>query len=199
LARWGTRAALAIAGLAMSLTTPGVAPAKTGPEAMEGSEAPELALDRLDGNPFRSRIFKGQVVVLDYWATWCAPCKASLPHIDALTHDKDRVPKGLRVFAINAAESADDVKKFVAANNLTIAAVLDLDKDFGKAYSVKSIPTTVLIGRDNKVRKVFVGYAGKDQDDMLDKKIDELLAEPVPGRPASPDAPASPGNASPGR
>jgi thiol-disulfide isomerase/thioredoxin len=106
--------------------------------------------------------FKGSVVVVDFWATWCGPCVASLPHLDALSAEMS--DKGVRVLAINFRETDQQVKTFVEKKKLSLSVLMDRDGAVGKKYAVTGIPQTVVIGRDGVVRKVIVGFGGDDSE-----------------------------------
>jgi thiol-disulfide isomerase/thioredoxin len=153
-----------------------------GPESFEGKPAPEVSLKTLDGKDFKLSALKGNVVLVDYWATWCPPCRASLPHINELANDKDLTAKGLSVFAVDNGEAAGDVKAFVTLNKYTFPVVLDPEAQLGKTYGVTGIPTTLLIGRDGTVKKVFVGFDPASTPGEMTAKIKELLAEPAPAK-----------------
>lgn len=154
------------------------------PQDFVGKDAPDLTLKLLDGKTYRQSSLKGNVVLLDYWATWCGPCKASLPHINELARDKDLAAKGLRVFAANDGEDAATVTRFLTAAKYTFQVPLDPTKALAQAYRVSGIPLTILIGRDGKVAQVFEGY-GDGTAEEIKAKVDELLAAPAPAtRPA---------------
>jgi thiol-disulfide isomerase/thioredoxin len=114
----------------------------------------------MDGKDVALKDLKGKVVVLDMWATWCPPCRASLPHLDKLYQSvKD---KGVNVFAVNLQEEQDDVAAFVKKTNLTVPVLLDKDGAVAQSYKASAIPQTVIIGKDGKVAKVFVGFGGEE-------------------------------------
>jgi len=149
--------------------------------ALEGKPAPQVNLTTLDGKSFRLGDLRGSVVVLDFWATWCGPCRESLPHLQKLSADKDRFKKGLRVLAVNAGEQQPVVKKFVDENRLTMPIPMDPGRSARTAYRVTALPTTVVIGKDGVVKKVMVGY-GPQTSEELDTAIDAALDEQAPKR-----------------
>ncbi len=132
--------------------------------ALEGQPAPDFKLKGLDGKEIQLASLKNQVIVLDFWATWCPPCVASLPDLNALY--EQRKAKGLQAFAINLREELADVKAFVAEKKLTIPVLLDPDGAVGDAYGAQAIPQTVVIGKDGKVKKVFVGIPPGGEADI---------------------------------
>lgn len=144
--------------------------------SLEGKKAPAVSLNMMGGKHFTLSAEKGNVVLMDYWATWCPPCRESLPHIQEISQDKDLAAKGLKVYAINSRESGTDVVKFMKDNNYTFNAPLDIKGDFGRAYLVQGIPTTVIVGRDGVIKKVFVGFGpGREKEikDAVNKALDE--------------------------
>jgi thiol-disulfide isomerase/thioredoxin len=141
--------------------------------ALEGKPAPAFKLTALDGSAVSSADLKGHVTVLDFWATWCGPCVASLPLIDQL--HTDMADKGVNVYAVNSAEPKEDVEKFIASKKLTLPVLLDSDGATGNKYMANAIPETVVIGKDGVVKKVFIGFSG--DEDPLHKAIEAELAK----------------------
>jgi thiol-disulfide isomerase/thioredoxin len=142
--------------------------------ALRGKPAPDFSLMYLDGKPIALSDLKGNVVVLDFWATWCGPCRASLPGLDALYQSKKA--DGLKVLAMDAGEEAGDVKTFVDKTKLGIPGVMDPDSKARDAYSIEAYPTKVVIGKDGKVADVLVG-AGAGSERKLKKDIDAAMAK----------------------
>ena len=127
--------------------------------------APDFSLARIDGQPGNVRLgeLRGRVVVLDFWATWCQPCLAMMP----MLHDLYREwhPRGVEFVGIDAdgpMVSRDEVAEFLARRPFPYPVVTD-DKEVGGRYGVDSIPHLVVIGRDGKIARVFVGGVGRAQ------------------------------------
>lgn len=146
------------------------------PSPLVGKTAPDLSLKTLDGKDVKLSDQKGSVVLMDFWATWCPPCKASLPHVQKLSADKDRAAKGLKVWAVNSQEEAATVQKFVTANSYNFAVPMASGEDMQK-YNIEGIPTTVVVGRDGKVKNLFVGYGGEESDKQIEDAIDAALKD----------------------
>jgi thiol-disulfide isomerase/thioredoxin len=116
---------------------------------------------------------KGKVVLLDFWATWCGPCKAAMPSIQKI-HD-DYKDKGVAVLGVNTWEKKEDgAKKYMESKGFNYGCLLKGD-DLATAYGVTGIPTLVVIGKDGKVALVEVGM-GPNGADGLRKAIDAALA-----------------------
>jgi cytochrome c biogenesis protein CcmG/thiol:disulfide interchange protein DsbE len=132
--------------------------------ALVGKPAPAFATKDLQGGDVSLAALKGNVVVLDFWATWCPPCRESLPPLSQL--EKDMAPKGVKVFAVNQGESKDVARKFITEQKLTVPVLLDESQKIGEAYKVEGIPQTVVIGKDGKVQKVFVGFGPTSEQEL---------------------------------
>lgn len=142
---------------------------------LEGKAAPQFKLDALEGKPVSLADLNGKVVVIDFWATWCGPCRASLPHLNQLYNDMKE--KGLQVFAIDEQEDKKDVQAFVTESKLTVPVLLDSDGKAGGQYGVTGIPQTVVIGKDGKVKKVIIGFGGEATSQELKKAVDAAMGE----------------------
>ena len=151
--------------------------------SLEGKAAPQFSLQTTAGKDMNLASEKGNVVLLDFWATWCPPCRASLPHLQKVYEDEKFKSDGLKVYAVNEGETKDKAADFCKQNNLTFPVALDKSSSVGGKYLVRGIPTTVVIGRDGKVKKVFVGY-----DDGLEEQVrsavKDALAEAKPDKDA---------------
>ena len=115
-----------------------------------GTESVNLRLSEL----------RGKVVFLNFWATWCPPCRDEMPSMESLYRRyKD---EGLEIVAVNLRESHEQVLAFMNEYELTFPAVLDLDGRIGGAYGVQAIPTSFLINREGQIVARLVGF--KDWD-----------------------------------
>jgi thiol-disulfide isomerase/thioredoxin len=138
-----------------------------------GKAAPDFEIDLLDGGKLKlSELKDKKIVVLDFWATWCPPCRKALPiliEVTAALKDKD-----VAFYAVNLREDADKVKKFLEAQKLQCSVAFDKDGAVAKAYGVKGIPQSVIVGKDGTVQAVHVGYA-PDLKEKLDKELATLI------------------------
>lgn len=115
--------------------------------------SPRLDVQDIQGRPWTTASLKGQVVVLNFWATWCAPCKEEMPSLQAL-HDSPHPPV---VIAVNVKEPPSRVQAFLNQRHLTLPVVLDAQGDLARQWGVRIYPTTVLIGPDGQARWRVVG------------------------------------------
>ena len=115
---------------------------------------PALDLTDLQGQRWTSETLKGRVVVLNFWATWCAPCKEELPSLQTLHELSGGNPV---VLGINVRENASQVRRYLAATGLTLPVVLDPQAELAKRYSVSVYPTTLLIAPDGQIRWRVLG------------------------------------------
>jgi peroxiredoxin len=143
--------------------------------ALVGQDAPDFKLKTLaDATKTASLAeFKGQVVILDFWATWCGPCQASLPGLNKI--HKELKDKGLQTFAIDLEETKDVIQPVAAKLCPDIPVLLDEDSKVSTLYAVNGIPQTVVIGRDGKIKKVFIGGGNESNiraaaESLLDEK-----------------------------
>ena len=131
------------------------------PQATLNRPAPDFTLADLDGNQVQLSSLRGNVVVLDFWATWCGPCQLSLPMLQQVAQDMSS-PK-LRVFAINRQENLDTLREFARRTNLSLPVLLDPKSDAARKYRVSGIPQTVVIGKDGVVKFITVGIAPENE------------------------------------
>jgi peroxiredoxin len=145
------------------------------PAPQQGFLAPDFSLPDLAGQSVTLSDLRGQVVVLNIWATWCPPCRAEMPALQAVY--ADYAGRDLLVLAVNSTVQDDPaaIAPFLAENGLTFPVLLDGDGTVTGAYQVRSLPTTFFIGRDGVIREVVVG--GPMAEALLRARIDSLLAE----------------------
>ncbi len=136
--------------------------------------APKFALKTLAGKPVSTESLAGQVVLLDFWATWCMPCRKSMPELEAL-HRK-YAARGFTVLGVSIDEGgAGPVKKFVTAKKFTYPIAIDSEKNPAwDAYQVKSVPAAFLIDRKGQLVAQWTGSPANAKE--LEEKLEKLLA-----------------------
>jgi peroxiredoxin len=136
-----------------------------------GKPAPDFTLKDTDGNSVKLSDLKGSVVVLDFWATWCGPCKQSLPLLNKV-YDQHKA-KGLKVYTVDLKEAVDLVKTTMKDRGYTMPCLLDTDAAVAKLYKVSGIPSTFLVGADGNIKWAEEGFDGNQ--DALNKQIGAIL------------------------
>lgn len=132
-----------------------------------GDPAPDFELALLDGDTFRLSDHRGRPVILNFWATWCAPCRVEMPELQraqAAFEEADAADAPM-VLTVNEQESAERVGEFFNEVGLTLPALLDTEGDVGATYGAFFLPTTVIIGPDGVVVGVHRGMISRDQLD----------------------------------
>ncbi|MEZ6068105.1 MAG: TlpA disulfide reductase family protein [Planctomycetaceae bacterium] len=119
---------------------------------------------------------KGQIVLLDFWASWCGPCMQTMPLVEEAMTEFD--PKQVRLVAVNLEEPADQVRSVLERHDMHMDVALDVDGVAAHRYQANAIPQLVIVGRDGKIARLYVG-GGRDVVEQLKTDIRELLsAEP---------------------
>ena len=138
----------------------------------EGGALPPFELEDLHGRTHRLADYKGKVVLVNFWATWCEPCRAEMPSMDRLRSSLKGKP--FEVLAINLAEPLSRIEKFTAAVPLKFPLLRDRDGSVGKNWRARLLPASFLIGRDGRIR--YVAYGELDwMSDAARARINELL------------------------
>ena len=136
--------------------------------------APTVTVTSPNGEAYRPTDAKGKVLFVDFWATWCGPCKASFPRIDGLY--KQHKDKGLEVVAINEDEERSKVPEFLADTKATFPIAFDKDGKAAQAFGVQTMPSSFLIDRRGVVRFAHSGYHPEEAA-QIEAEMKALLAE----------------------
>lgn len=118
--------------------------------------------------------FRGKVVLVDFWATWCGPCQSSIPVIQSL-FEKYR-SAGFTVVGVSVDQNIEPIPGFLKAFGMTYPVLLDVETEVQQAYGARGIPTMVLLDRELKVRKFFQGWP-PGMGPVLNEEIKSLLTE----------------------
>jgi cytochrome c biogenesis protein CcmG, thiol:disulfide interchange protein DsbE len=156
-----------------SLSAATAAPSREGNAPVAVSfTAPELNLTDLDGTPVALSDYRGQVVLLNNWATWCPPCKAEMPVLQKYFEDKHS--QGFALIAVEAGDGVEQVRQFAASYGLTFEVWPDLEQVSLRAFRNMALPNSYVIDRQGVVRLVWNGAVSYD---MLDRYVTPLLEE----------------------
>ena len=147
-------------------------PAAANSPAMQGKPAPDFALPDINGKMVRLSDLRGQVVLINLWATWCPPCRAEMPDLAAI-YNEYKV-QGFVVLGVDDQERKETVLDFLAHNPLPYAILLDPDSRVARAYGTSFLPASFLVDRRGILR---VSYPGQTNRAKLEAMIKPLLAE----------------------
>lgn len=146
--------------------------------ASEGNNAPDFSLPSLQGTSKKEgvmmRDFRGKVVYVDFWASWCGPCRKSMPVLEEIRAKfKD---KGFEVVAINVDESTDDALRFLKKYPVSYPILLDPKGKTPELYKVEGMPTAYIVDKAGVIRYVHTGFQDHDRE-KIEKTITKLLAK----------------------
>jgi peroxiredoxin len=140
-----------------------------------GQPAPPFVLADPSGRTVALEDLRGQVVLVNFWASWCGPCRAEMPLLDQAAQKYQA--QGFQVLAVNVEEDASTVRRFGEELKLGLPLLLDPSGEVHRAYNVQALPTSFLIGRDGMIRDVHYGVLSRR---YLDERLPALLAAPEP-------------------
>lgn len=164
--RWPMR----LAGLCLPLLLAGACGVAQALEA--GQRAPEISAAAPNGQSLKLAAFKGQVVLLDFWASWCGPCRKSFPWMNDMQAKYG--PKGLRIVAINVDERREDADRFLAQVPARFQLGFDPQGATPGTFGVKGMPSSVLIGANGFIEHLHSGFRDEDAQ-QLEQRIASAL------------------------
>ena len=141
---------------------------------LAGQPAPDFALKSASGENLRLSEYRGDVVMINFWATWCGPCRQEMPLLDELYVRYQRV--GFNLLGVNIDDNTGRAMKMIDELGVTFPVLFDSRKEVSKLYDVESMPVTILIDREGRIRHVHHGYKAGYEDKYLDQ-IRSLLRE----------------------
>jgi len=153
-----TRIAAMIAAAALAL--PALAANPT------GSPAPQFTLGSRAGQSVSLAQYKGQVVMLNFWASWCGPCRQEMPLLESIYKKYNRL--GFTMIGVNVEPDSNAANEWLKATPVSFPILYDKDSKVSKMYDVAGMPSTVIIDRAGKVRVLHRGYKPGDENEYLD-------------------------------
>jgi len=154
----------------------------TAGSALAADQAPEFTLRDINGKQVSLADFSDQVVLISFWATWCTPCQAEMPHLQRFFETYG--DQGFTVLSVNTddARSSSQVKPLVKSKGLTFPVLLDRETAVVALYNpAKTLPFAVLLGKDGAIAQVFQGYTPGEEVHVEEAvKVALGLAEPAP-------------------
>jgi peroxiredoxin len=136
-----------------------------------GNVARDFTLETVDGNRVSLKDYRGQVVLINFWATWCAPCRAEIPDLQSTY--LARLEDGFAVLGVNAEESLAVVQQFMAEVEMTYPVLLDESGEVIQTYRANGLPMSVLVDPEGVIQVRHVGYLTASQ-------LEDYLAELIP-------------------
>lgn len=137
------KAALLVSAMGMAATT-------------QAATAPDFTLKARDGNNLRLAEQRGDIVLINFWASWCGPCIQEMPQLDKLAQKYQ--PLGVQVWGVNVENDPSAANAYLNKVNVEFPILFDLDNSVSKAYRVEAMPTTVILDKNGTVRSVHRGY-----------------------------------------
>jgi len=158
-----------VATLAFGLAAPVIAATPT-----TNAVAPDFTLRGSDGRNVRLDELRGQVVLVNFWATWCGPCREEMPRLDTLYQKYHK--SGFVLLGVNVDDDPRTALATAAKLGVSFPVLLDTDKKVSKLYDLNTMPSTIVIDRDGKVRYLHRGYRAGTEGDY-EQQIRGLLKE----------------------
>ena len=137
-------------------------------------EAPDFTLKSLEGSNLRLEEYRGQVVLINFWASWCGPCRQEMPVLDRLHHRYEDT--GFAVLGVNVEGDSDSAREIVDKTNVTFPILLDAGQKVSELYSLEAMPSIVVVDRDGVVRYIHRGYKPGDEAKYVEV-VKELIRE----------------------
>ncbi len=139
-----------------------------------GDKAPDFSMADINGNTVRLSDLKGKVILVDFWASWCVPCKKSMPHIIELYNN--RTDSAFTVIAVNVDEERSKINDFANSINVTFPfpVIFDKESKLPPLYNVEGMPTSIIIDKEGVIRFKETGFTS-DVKEKMDSMIKELL------------------------
>jgi thiol-disulfide isomerase/thioredoxin len=139
-----------------------------------GDPAYEFVGTDLAGDEIALSSFRGQVVMLNFWASWCPPCGAEIPHMVQL-YEEYRA-QGFEILAVNLRERAEPVGRYAEQQGMTFPIVMDINGKLGDAFYVRAIPRSIFLDREGVIR---IDHTGSLSEEQLREYVETLLADEV--------------------
>ena len=159
-----------ITGLALTV----LAASSLASSGLTGKPAPDFALKSSTGENLRLSEYRGDVVMINFWATWCGPCRQEMPLLDQLYSRYERV--GFNLLGVNIDDDSNRAMDMIRELGVNFPVLFDARKEVSKLYDVDAMPVTVLVDREGNVRYVHQGYKPGYEEKYLDQ-VRSLLRE----------------------
>ena len=160
----------------VALASPRTALADAGSASISGTNgpAPDFTLAGRDGGKVSLADLKGQVVMINFWATWCGPCRQEMPLLDAMY--KKYKAMGFTLIGVNVEPDSKGAEKFLQGMPVSFPVAFDAESRVSKLYNVQGMPSTVIVDRKGNARVLHKGYRPGDENIYLDQ-VRKLIRE----------------------
>lgn len=160
-------------GVAVLAAVGAIASTPTAQSLTNGEPAPTCVLTVLDGSRSVSLAeYRGQVVYLDFWASWCAPCRESFPFMNEL--QRELAGKGLQILAVSVDKTPEDARRFLARYPAQFTVALDAAAACPAAFKLQGMPSSYIIDKGGAVRAIHVGFRNRDRAEIRQRLLDIL-------------------------
>jgi peroxiredoxin len=146
-------------------------------ESKTGTKAKDFTVSSLTGEEISLAQLRGKVVLINFWATWCMPCREELPRLSSL-QEKLRM-RGLVVLAISVDNERENIAEFLRQNGVKLQAFWDRDKRISRLYDPQTMPSSYVIDRNGSLRFIHNGYSDSELK-QIDAEINQLLKQGAP-------------------
>jgi peroxiredoxin len=178
---------IAISGLALVVWLPVARAQQAAPADDEvkstlvkvGDKAPDFTCKPIDGEEFSLAKQQGTVVMVNFFATWCGPCLAELPHLEKEIMKKYADRKDFKLIVIGREHSAEEIEKFIKEKNLSLPMAPDPKREIYGKYAEKYIPRNFIVGKDGKIKLASVGYSETSFQEIV-QTIEKELKQSSP-------------------
>ncbi|MFC2066912.1 peroxiredoxin family protein [Chloroflexota bacterium] len=143
---------------------------------LTGNLAPDFQLPDLDGQAVSLSDFRGKRVLLNFWASWCGPCREEMPFIQEVYENKKWSDKGLVILAVNLGEDLPSVMSFLEAYGLSFPVLLDVKQVVAKEYNIRGIPATFFISEDGVIQDIKIG-AFSNKPEIEWRLVNSIISE----------------------
>jgi len=142
--------------------------------SLNGQSAPDFSLKSFSGETLSLSTYKGEVVMINFWATWCGPCRQEMPILDELYSRYERA--GFKLLGVNIDDDPNRAREMLTELGVSFPVLFDSEKEVSALYAVQAMPVSVMVDREGTVRYTHHGYRPGYEDKYLDQ-IRELIRE----------------------
>jgi len=143
-------------------------------KTLDGSAAPDFTLKSRSGKNLRLSDYRGQVVMVNFWASWCGPCRQEMPILEKMFKRYGKL--GFVILGVNTEQDSSKANAYLRDIKVSFPIMYDTTSQVSKTYNVKAMPTTVIIDRNGKMRYLHAGYKSGYEKDYK-KQIKKLIRE----------------------